>query len=339
MHELFKANGGPWGGTSIDQEFLKFLERIVGERVLEKFRQENTDDYIDLLREFEIKKRSVSPTLDSRMTFKIPISLLEIYRDVTAGELRKAVKDLPELDGKITFAGDKLRADPEVVQSLFRKTCNEVVSHLHKILNDPQTKGTSSILMVGGFSESPMIRHAVEEAFPDKRVISPHEAGLAVLKGAVIFGHNENVITQRISKFTYGLKVRGRYNPNKHSTDRMYIDDNREKMVHGVFDKLVEVGQPVSADKPCLGKTMYTPSGKGYYSFGLKLFASPDKNPVYVDDEGCINVGEVLVDCRNRKGGVSGAYVNLIFGKTELEVEAVNAETGEKTNASFNFLD
>jgi hypothetical protein len=34
--------------------------------------------------------------------------------------------------------------------------------------------------MVGGFSESPMLRNAVERAFPNQTLIIPEEAGLAV---------------------------------------------------------------------------------------------------------------------------------------------------------------
>jgi hypothetical protein len=37
--------------------------------------------------------------------------------------------------------------------------------------------------MVGGFSESPMLRDAVERAFPNHSLIIPQEAGLAVLRG------------------------------------------------------------------------------------------------------------------------------------------------------------
>jgi hypothetical protein len=38
--------------------------------------------------------------------------------------------------------------------------------------------------MVGEFSESPMLRNAVERAFPNQTLIIPQDAGLAVLKGA-----------------------------------------------------------------------------------------------------------------------------------------------------------
>jgi hypothetical protein len=56
--------------------------------------------------------------------------------------------------------------------------------------------------MVGGFSESPMLRNAVETAFPNRTLIIPEEAGLAVLKGAVLFGFEPRIISTRICKAT-----------------------------------------------------------------------------------------------------------------------------------------
>lgn len=37
VRELYKANGGPWGGTQIDRAFLKFLEDLVGTDVMDIF--------------------------------------------------------------------------------------------------------------------------------------------------------------------------------------------------------------------------------------------------------------------------------------------------------------
>jgi molecular chaperone DnaK (HSP70) len=53
--------------------------------------------------------------------------------------------------------------------------------------------------MVGGFSESPIMQSAIKEAFSTKKVIIPDEAGLAVLKGAVMYGHKPQTISVRVS--------------------------------------------------------------------------------------------------------------------------------------------
>ena len=39
VRELFKANGGPWGGTKIDEAFINFLTDITGPDVMEIFQR------------------------------------------------------------------------------------------------------------------------------------------------------------------------------------------------------------------------------------------------------------------------------------------------------------
>lgn len=297
---------------------------------------EYLEDYLDLMREFEVKKRSIEPRLESRITFRIPITLYELYRQEHGGELREAVRQNPTVSDKVTFAGDKMRVEAETVKSLFADTTKQIIVHLQLIFANPVAKGASTILMVGGFSESLILRDAVQCAFPEYRVVTPHEAGLAVLKGAVIFGHNSTVITSRIAKYTYGMKCWSDFDSNRHPRERMVLKDGRQK-VQGTFRKLVEVGQSVSIDNPS------SPQGfcpvEGDSAFTVKLFASPKPDPIFIDEEDCISIGEVQVDCKDSYGRISAANVSLIFGGTELEVRAVHSTTGRQTSAKFNFLE
>ena len=116
-------------------------------------------------------------------------------------------ESLPQtsFEGKITLSGDKLRVESSVMQDLFRETIDSIVNHLKQQFQEPGVADISTILMVGGFSESAMLQNAVQKNFPDKRVVIPVEAGLAVLNGAVLFGHNPVSVTERVCRFTYGV--------------------------------------------------------------------------------------------------------------------------------------
>ncbi|KAH3788759.1 hypothetical protein DPMN_166907, partial [Dreissena polymorpha] len=58
LKELFKATGRAWGGTMVDKAFLDFLVNLIGKDVLQRFKDDHMEDYIDLLRDFELKKRA-----------------------------------------------------------------------------------------------------------------------------------------------------------------------------------------------------------------------------------------------------------------------------------------
>jgi hypothetical protein len=60
---LFRATGGAWGGTVIDRQFLNLMERIFGEAFMNSFQKEFPKDFVELLQDFEIKKRGECETV------------------------------------------------------------------------------------------------------------------------------------------------------------------------------------------------------------------------------------------------------------------------------------
>jgi hypothetical protein len=54
IEEVISPDGGPLGGKSIDDAFYTFLSEICGRNVMEELKTTELEDYLDLLREFEI---------------------------------------------------------------------------------------------------------------------------------------------------------------------------------------------------------------------------------------------------------------------------------------------
>ena len=50
LKELYKANGGNWGGTYVDKAFRDLLADIVGNDVMDSLAEGKTSDYFDLFR-------------------------------------------------------------------------------------------------------------------------------------------------------------------------------------------------------------------------------------------------------------------------------------------------
>ncbi|WAR11763.1 HS12B-like protein [Mya arenaria] len=74
LKDIYKASGGPWGGTCVDRNFISWLTIFFGETTLSRFREEDMEDYFGLLREFETKKRTITPDTDGFVTFRLPIA-------------------------------------------------------------------------------------------------------------------------------------------------------------------------------------------------------------------------------------------------------------------------
>ncbi|WAQ94395.1 LOW QUALITY PROTEIN: HS12B-like protein, partial [Mya arenaria] len=78
VKELFKASGGAWGGTKVDEDFKGFINDIAGFDAIADLKQKHLDDFIDLFRRFENKKRSISPDKDSKTVIPLPLSLCSL---------------------------------------------------------------------------------------------------------------------------------------------------------------------------------------------------------------------------------------------------------------------
>ena len=154
------------------------------------------------------------------------------------------------------------------------------------------------------------------------------------MKGAVMFGHNKRQIVSREARFTYGFEICPLYDPQVHSAERQIKTGTFKGSVEKVFAKIIEIGQSIPTDDKADDKSFIKPSVGCMYD--VRLFASTDINPSYVDDKGCFKIGSFEVNCKDRKGNVSGGNLSTYFGGTEIEVKVVLETTGEETTATFD---
>lgn len=220
IKQIYMANGGDWGGVKVDQAFEEFLTDIVGMETREEFQKEDKEEYLSLCREFEMKKRDIRPDSNAKCTIPIPVCLIERLQDVKGMSL----KEISSSNKSIVWIGDKLHLDSETAKFFFTKASRQIIKHMSGIFEESAVVRTEAIVMVGDFSESPMLQDAIKTAFLNMTVIIPDEAGVAVQKGAVQFGFNpQAVISPRIGRFTYGVSTHKRFRPHADPEDKKQI--------------------------------------------------------------------------------------------------------------------
>ena len=203
LNELEKASSGTWGGTLVDQSFKEMIETLVTPRILETYALENMADYIEMFRNFERSRQKFINETVGKITVRIPISLKELYENETGIDVTDSIKS-SKYKNDVIWIADKMRITNERFKGFFKAALDSIIDHLKKFLHSPNYYGTNNILMVGVFSESPLLQQVVKTAFPQCRVFIPQEPGKAVLKGAVLFGHTPPVPIVRIR---YGIHL------------------------------------------------------------------------------------------------------------------------------------
>ncbi|XP_045185047.2 heat shock 70 kDa protein 12A-like [Mercenaria mercenaria] len=289
LKELHKTSGGPWGGMYVDQNYFKWLESFYGQRAVERLKMEEMVDYFDLMREFETKKRSVTSNSEELVNFRVAASLKEKSEEEENTTLHDRLAAL-NLQGKVSVKRDRMRIDPSIVRCWFDEPIDNIIQHMNEILAEPQMRQVTSILLVGGFGESTYVQDRIRKAFAEKRVIVPEEAGLAVLKGAVRFGHEPDIVSARVMNYTYGIVMALPFDPSKHLLSQKRVM-NGEEVVDNIFDIFVRSGETIAQGH--VVTRVYRPIN--FDKSNLEIYCSTDPHPEYVTDASCKTLGHLLV--------------------------------------------
>ncbi|XP_052283210.1 heat shock 70 kDa protein 12A-like isoform X3 [Dreissena polymorpha] len=335
LKEIHRASGGDWGGTKIDGAFMNFLGQIAGNTTMQRFKDENMEDYLELLRDFEIKKRDIAVGSKTKVTIKVPSTLFNLVEEMTHMSMQDKLTS-SDYGKQVSQTGNKIRLDADLVRSFFSTTLTQIITHTSDLLEKPDCVGVEAILMVGGFSESKLLQEIFKLTFSQLKIVIPAEAGLAVLKGAVIFGHCPTAINVRISKYTYGVQTTRIFDEKIHpSSQRSVYDDGTVRCIN-LFDIIVREG-----DKLVVGgahtQSSYRPVNESQKSMNIPIFISRNRNAKFTTDLGCTHVGTILVPLAGR-GTDRSVTVRMLFGGTEIIVECVENATNRIRRLNIDFL-
>lgn len=334
LKELHQATGGRWGGTTVDREFYFLLMRIFGQKIIEKANKKYPNEMLELLMDFEIKKRTFEPNQTMSVVIKIPACLNELFHDASNQTLSEYLQ-VSTMKNVIEAKRDKLLVHPEVFNSLFNDSLYSTISHIQNLLDKPNLSGIKTILLVGGYSESTVVKEAMRRTFPDMCIINPEDCSLSVLKGAVIFGHEPQFIKSRICKYTYGIGITIPFVPGEHP-------ESKKDIVRGIalcddiFDIHLKVGERAELGKP-MKERFYDPV-EGETMAILEVFASTSENPKFVTEDSCFKLGSLVVSVSTINRRDNYISVTLHYNGTELAVIAKEKNTGKIMKTSMDFL-
>ena len=329
LQEISRAQGGDWGGIYVDAEFKHMLEDIISKATVEAFRTAHTIDYIDLFRNFEKKKREKQSR--SNVLITMPPTLLEIVDDIS-----KHIED-QGLDELVKWKRDKFQIKLQKYQEFFNKVIDKIVVKIEEMMVSDTAKGTNVIIMVGGFSASEFLQQRIKDSFPNYTVVIPPDCGLAVLKGAVLFGHDPEMIAARMMKYTYGVCTNTRFDKDKHPESRRKIINGKEYCAD-TFDIHVKRGRLIHCNEET--KKTYTPIYEDQTSVNLKVFISVKENPQYTDEEGCREIGSLTVPMPDIRGGTKRKVVaKFKFGATKITVKGTDETSNKTVDVKLDFLE
>ncbi|XP_047198366.1 heat shock 70 kDa protein 12A isoform X1 [Hippoglossus stenolepis] len=329
--------GGPYGSIGIDYEFEKLLCKIFGQDFIDQFKIKRPAAWVDLMIAFESRKRAAAPERTNPLNINLPFSFIDYYKKFRGHSVEHALRK-SNVDFVKWSSQGMLRMSPDAMNSLFKPTIDHIIQHLTELFEKPEVSDIKFLFLVGGFAESPLLQHAVQNMLQGRsRIIIPHDVGLTILKGAVLFGLDPSIIKVRRSPLTYGVGVLNRFVEGKHPPEKLLVKDGT-RWCTDVFDTFIAADQSVALGE--LVKRSYTPAKPSQQVIVIHVYCSEKEKVGFISEPGVRKCGTLRLDVSGTESTAPRREIqtHMQFGDTEIRAMAVDVSTGRTVKASIDFL-
>ncbi|XP_035689275.1 heat shock 70 kDa protein 12A-like [Branchiostoma floridae] len=342
IHEIFRATGGAWGGGQVNLEFEMRLKSIFGEDFIDNFKNSHPSDWLDIIGDFEMKKRSTRPIEDKLTRIRLTTNFVNYYRCFVThrntDDIQEAIEERYP-GGDVTINGDYLCLKGGIMRDMFEPAVRSIVEHIRNLLRKPQLRNVKYFFLVGGFSGSAVLQKAIRDNFKnDYRILVPAEPDMAIVKGAVMFGKTPKIIQRRISARTYGVGVNMNFIEGYHPTSKKFYTKAGTPKCRDIFSTLLTINEVVRLGE---SKTFtFYPVEPDQSRVTFDFYMTKSENPKYVDDKGVIPEGcSITVRSPNiSKGTNRDIELKIEFGGTEIKATAIDVDSRLNVTSHVNLI-
>ena len=321
----------------MDNIFVQFLNKLFGEAIISEFVTKYKKDFLLMMREFEQLKKLVTPFAKSYIDVKIPACIEVLcqkqqYNDTVENLIFRSV-----YKGRVKLTNHKLRIDAVVCNEFFRAITVEMSKVISHCLTAVSTaKDVSILVLVGAFSESPVVQDILHQELIGKtkikQIIVPPEADIAVLKGAVIFGNDPANVLCRVNKYTLGLRIARLYNPELHPPKKRVALSGVEYVLD-IFSPFLTIGTRIPVG--FISHQALTSTEALQKKIEIDVYFSNELSHNFTNDEGCARLGQLFYTIPSPSEEARTIYVDFILGDTELFLQVIDKKTMTVTKYPF----
>lgn len=340
LREVSRGVGAKLGGGSVDNIFVQFLSKLLGDKITDEFVNTYKKDFIAMMRDFEIQKRQVTPLATSSLEIKVPgcLQLLcqkQQYNDNLANVVYRSV-----YQGHVKYVNHRFKISAVVSNEFFRAITKEMAKLINHSLTTLKTaKEISILVLTGGFAESEVVQEIMHQELIGKtqikQIIVPPDPDIAVLKGAVMYGHNQGTISCRINRSTLGLRIARLFNPEMHPVEKRTVVNGVEYILD-VFSPFLTIGTRVPVG--FISHQSLTTTEPNQKKIEIDVYQSSELSHNFVSDEGCETLGKIEYSIPIPSEEARTVFVDFLLGGTELQLVVMDKKTSFVTKYHFPVL-
>ncbi|CAB4434637.1 unnamed protein product [Rhizophagus irregularis] len=268
----------PCGGNSVDEEFLKFLSRKVGQSAINLLKENHYDQLQYMIKRFCRNGKFLFTGQDRDFSYELDFT--DICRAII-----QYVKD-PERE-QMEYQYWLINVTFEDIKAMFDPVIERILRLINTQLN--AVSSCKAILLIGGFSQSMYLQKRIKEEFSQKvtNIIIPASPSMINVRGAVQYGlmlpemlnkSTKLSITPRVFEKTYGIKTTRKWNPG---------DPIERKLPDGMINIFLRIAKQGDEIPVNTGISMIF-SSSFLSRNSLDLFVTNEHDVKYCDSPGAI---------------------------------------------------
>ena len=220
IEELAQPAGNFWGGTTVNEEFSKFLQefvddcefsRYIGSGTLVNETRHKADLSKLLYTTFESQKKDFgSGRAQDSYIVELPPSFTKVYKDSLMKKGR-ALNSKGDMSVEVEDDGAVMRIYDSKMKEFFQPAIDGIMKLIESyLLENKIARRIDTIYWVGGFGGCKYLRNQLEMLIEKEfqgcvyHFPVPPEPDLAVILGATALGCNPNIFAKRKSDVTCG---------------------------------------------------------------------------------------------------------------------------------------
>ncbi|GAN09730.1 chaperone protein [Mucor ambiguus] len=320
LKEVTNGHGGSCGSGFLDLRMREYLKR--------KFSHYHTinDSAMELIMDTFVNV--IKPDFDG-----VEDHFLDLPASMGLGDLTD--NDIGLDNGSLCLPADELR------EYVFEPVIRQVLDLIKgQLAQSPQLE---AIFLVGGFGQSNYLFRRVEDEFANQvgMIGVPPRGELAVVRGAVYFGLNPQIVTERVSRRTYGVETRMLFQDDIDPPEYSVMGGDQKRYCRQRFSVYVHQGQSIKVDE-CVSKN-FVISYPNDTDSDLFAFDGEGQPPRLTSHPLVRKVGNFPIRMPHLEGVRAGEKVNMTikmyFGLTEIKIECIIRDKSFVFTSSFEAAD
>ena len=331
IQELASSEGNMSGGVNVNENFRDFLSRYVDDPNFQRYLSVSDESkwskrVADLNKlvytTFELQKTSFG---DDEKKDGYLIDFPWDFSKEFGEKMEEKAARASTHDIEIEEDGSQMRLSWSQMAKFFAP-CVESIGGLiiNHLRNRNLVRVIDTIFWVGGFGGCKYLRNQIksklEQEFGEGEFFHscPPDPHLAVIKGALAFRCDPNVIQRRKSDATYGISCRIPFIQGRHRSDYCVEDkeDSSKKWCENIFSTFVEKHESICTNEVFVAK--YSPTTTYQRVITITLYSADDCQVWYTTDRGVTELAKMDVTVegfgRNRE-------IEVIFDITHTEIQ------------------